>query len=133
MVSFLIPCESALGETRVSATPETVKKFLDLGCKVFFEKGAGEVAGFLDNSYVEAGAELVEIENDEVKKIVDIVLCVQHPNENFLSHLKPGSFLVGLLNPYGNKFLADTLKSKNISAIALVFLPRISRAQSSDA
>ena len=69
MVSFLIPFESALGETRVSATPETVKKFLDLGCKVFFEKGAGEAAGFLDNSYSDAGAELVEKENNEVKKI----------------------------------------------------------------
>ncbi len=133
MVSFLIPFESALGETRVSATPETVKKFLDLGCKVFFEKGAGKASGFLDDTYMDAGAELVEIENDEVKKIVDIVLCVQPPNEKFLSHLKPGSFLVGLLNPYGNKLLAETLKSKNISAIALELLPRISRAQSSDA
>ena len=133
MVSFLIPFESALGETRVSATPETVKKFLDLGCKVFFEKGAGKAAGFLDDTYMDAGAELVEIENDEVKKIVDIVLCVQPPNEKFLSHLKPGSFLVGRLNPYGNKLLAETLKSKNISAIALELLPRISRAQSSDA
>ena len=133
MVSFLIPFESALGETRVSATPETVKKFLDLGCKVFFEKGAGKAAGFLDNSYLDAGAELVEIENDEVKKIVDIVLCVQPPNEKFLSNLKPGTFLVGLLNPYGNKLLAEKLKSKNISAIALELLPRISRAQSSDA
>ena len=133
MVSFLIPFESALGETRVSATPETVKKFLDLGCKVFFEKGAGKAAGFLDDTYMDAGAELVEIENDEVKKIVDIVLCVQPPNEKFLSYLKPGSFLVGLLNPYGNKLLAETLKSKNISAIALELLPRISRAQSSDA
>ena len=66
MVSFLIPFESALGETRVSATPETVKKFLDLGCKVFFEKGAGKAAGFLDDTYMDAGAELVEIENDEV-------------------------------------------------------------------
>jgi len=133
LVSFLIPFESALGETRVSATPETVKKFLDLGCKVFFEKGAGKAAGFLDDTYMDVGAELVEIENDEVKKIVDIVLCVQSPSEKFLSHLKPGSFLVGLLNPYGNKLLAETLKSKNISAIALELLPRISRAQSSDA
>ena len=64
MVSFLIPFESALGETRVSATPETVKKFLGLGCKVFFEKGAGEAAGFLDSSYEEAGAELVEKEDN---------------------------------------------------------------------
>ena len=99
MVSFLIPFESALGETRVSATPETVKKFLDLGCKVFFEKGAGKAAGFLDVTYMDAGAELVEIENHEVKKIVDIVLCVQPPNEKFLSYLKTGSFLIGLLNP----------------------------------
>ena len=130
MVSFLIPCESALGETRVSATPETVKKFLDLGCKVFFEKGAGEAAGFLDNSYVKAGAELVEKENNEVKKIVDIVLCVQPPEEKFLSYLKSGSFLVGLLDPYGNKLLAETLKSQKLSALSLELLPRISRAQS---
>ena len=68
-----------------------------------------------------------------LKKIVDIVLCVQPPNEKFLSNLKPGTFLVGLLNPYGNKLLAEKLKSKNISAIALELLPRISRAQSSDA
>ena len=45
MVSFLIPFESALGETRVSATPETVKKFLDLGCKVFVEKGTKAAGG----------------------------------------------------------------------------------------
>ncbi len=133
MVSFLIPFESALGETRVSATPETVKKFLDLGCKVFIEKGAGDAAGFLDNSYLDAGAELVEKENNEVKKIVDIVLCVQSPNEEFLSKLKSGCFLIGLLDPYGNKSLAEILKSQKISAISLELLPRISRAQSSDA
>jgi len=133
LVSFLIPCESAKGETRVSATPETVKKFLDLGCKVFFEKGAGQAAGFLDNSYLDAGAELVEKENEDVKKIVDIVLCVQPPSDQFLSSLKSGSFLVGLLNPYGNKLLAEKLKSQKISAICLELLPRISRAQSSDA
>ena len=133
MVSFLIPFESALGETRVSATPETVKKFLDLNCKVFIEKGAGEAAGFFNNSYKEAGAEIVERNNVDVKKIVDVVLCVQPPEDNFLSQLKPGSLLVGLLNPYGNKLLAETLKSKKISAISLELLPRISRAQSSDA
>ncbi|WP_269613472.1 NAD(P) transhydrogenase subunit alpha [Prochlorococcus marinus] len=133
MVSFLIPFESALGETRVSATPETVKKFLGLGCKVFFEKGAGEAAGFLDNSYLDAGAELIEKENNEVKKNVDIVLCVQPPEEKFLSHLKPGCLLVGLLDPYGNQSLAEILKSHEISAISLELLPRISRAQSSDA
>ncbi len=132
-MNFLIPCESALGETRVSATPETVKKFLDLGCKVFFEKGAGDASGFLDKSYLDVGAELVEKENNEVKKIVDIILCVQAPNEKFLSKLKPGSLLVGLLEPYGNKLLAEILKFQKISAISLELLPRISRAQSSDA
>jgi len=133
LVSFLIPFESAIGETRVSATPETVKKFLDLGCKVFFEKGAGAAAGFFDDSYIKAGAELVERENNELKKIVDIVLCVQPPDEKFLLNLKSGSFLIGLLDPYGNKSLAEILKSQKLSAISLELLPRISRAQSSDA
>jgi len=133
LVSFLIPFESAIGETRVSATPETVKKFLDLGCKIFFEKGAGEAAGFLDNAYLNSGAELVEKENNEVKKNVDIVLCVQSPDSKFLSHLKQGCFLIGLLDPYGNTLLSEKLKSHKISAISLELLPRISRAQSSDA
>ena len=133
MVSFLIPCESAVGETRVSATPETVKKFLELGCKVFFEKGAGEAAGFLDSSYEEVGAELVDKENNDLKRIVDVVLCVQSPNKEFLSNLKAGSLLVGLLDPYGNHLLGEILKSQKISAISLELLPRISRAQSSDA
>ncbi len=97
MVSFLIPSESVLGETRVAATPETVKKFLGLGCKVFFEKNAGKSAGFLDISYSEVGAELVEPGDYEIRKDIDIVLCVQAPNEKFLASLKSGTLIVGLL------------------------------------
>ncbi len=133
MVSFLIPSESVLGETRVAATPETVKKFLGLGCKVFLEENAGQAAGFLDSSYLEAGAELVEQGDNEIRKSIDIVLCVQVPNEKFLSSLKSGTLIVGLLDPYGNNTLAELLKSLRLSAISLELLPRISRAQSSDA
>ena len=55
MTKFLIPCEEALGERRVSATPETVKKLKTLGCEIFIEKSAGELSGFNDFSYEKNG------------------------------------------------------------------------------
>ena len=131
LTSFLIAKELSPAETRVSATPETVKKFLTLGCKVCIEEDAGSAAGFLNSSYSEIGAEVVKQGDNDVWNNSDVVLCVQAPK--FISKLKPGALLVGLLDPYGNSSLADSLRSYKLSALSLELLPRISRAQSSDA
>ena len=133
MPILLIPAESAAGETRVAASPETVKKFTALGCRVVLEKGAGQSSGFLDQAYSEAGAELVTCGDNTAWSQADVLLCVQSPSANALSQLRRGALVVGLLSPYANAELAGVLQQAGLSAMALELLPRISRAQSADA
>ena len=132
MTKILIPIETASGERRVSATPAAVKKLKGLGCEVFVESSAGELSGFNDTLYKESGGEIVNESNINIWENVDVVLCVQTPSESNLSKLKKGAILLGLLNPYANKKLQNTIISKKISALSMELLPRISRAQSSD-
>ncbi len=133
MARIFVPLESSPRETRVAVTPETAKKFLSLGMSVLVEKGAGNLAGFSDKAYGEVGAELVDSDNEQSWSDSDVVLCVQEPKKECLEKLKSGTLVVGLLAPYGKESLASSLKSGELSAIALELLPRISRAQSSDA
>ena len=121
------------GETRVAATPETVKKFLSLGCSITLEKGAGFKAGFKDAEYESIGADLVTKGDRNVWGKVDGVLVVQSPKIEALKNMKEGSLLVGLLNPYGNSELLAAIETSRLSVLALELLPRISRAQSADA
>jgi len=133
LTKVIIPYETSLGERRVSATPETVKKLNSLGCDIYIEKSAGELSGFNDFSYNESGGKLFEKGDPNIWKEADIVFCVQCPEAKNLALIKPGSFLVGMLNPYGNSFLYNYLLKSKVSAIALELIPRISRAQSCDA
>ena len=133
MPRILIPIETALGETRVAATPETVKKLISIGFSVSIQKKAGLSAGFSDESYSSAGAELCSSIDVDFLKQIDLVLCVNAPDREFLLMLKVGTLVVGLLAPYGNKVIADCLESASLSSLSLELLPRISRAQPSDA
>ncbi len=124
--------ETAPGEKRVAASPETVKKLIALGCKVFLEKGSGISAGFSDSSYTNLGVELLSVGELAVWSNADVLLCVQSPGEECLKRLKPKALLVGLLAPYRNESLAKSLTAGSLSALAMELLPRISRAQSAD-
>ena len=130
---LLIPVESTPGETRVSATPDTVKKFVALGCSVCVEQGAGSASGYVDAAYAAQGADLVAAGDAATWSSADLVLCVQPPNLERLSLMRRGALLVGLLAPYANEDLAAALVQHGLSAMALELLPRISRAQSADA
>ena len=130
---FLIPLETAAGETRVAATPDTVKRFRKLGCDISVERGAGKTAGFADESYTDAGANLVDPGAQQTWSSTDVVLAVQAPAMTSVTAMRHGALLVGLLDPYDNTVLASTLQSAGLSAIALELLPRTSRAQSADA
>ena len=122
--------ESEPGERRVAATPETVKKFVALGASVAVETGAGEAATVSDADYVTAGASVGP--RSEVLKEADIILVVQGPGAAGLNGVKPGVLLVGALNPFGKRDQVDAYAAAGVEALAMEFLPRITRAQSMD-
>lgn len=124
-------------ESRVAATPETVKKMVELGCDVCVQSGAGEAASISDEEFVQAGARLSTIPL-EIIADADIVLKLQ-PSERVagqdldeLSLMKEGAILIGMLSPYENAELIQSYAKKKITAFSMEFVPRISRAQSMD-
>src|SRR3569623_658917 len=122
--------ERAAGESRVAATPETVKKFGALGATLAVEAGAGEGASISDAAYAEAGAEVGPL--GAVLKGADIVLGVQGPDPALLAGAKPGAWLAAILDPFAQRGRVDAYASAGIEALAMEFMPRITRAQSRD-
>ena len=122
--------ELADGEKRVSASPETVKKFIALGASLAVEKGAGVSASVADKDYQDMGATIGI--RQAVLKDADIVLAVQGPEPESLKGIKKGAWLVALLNPFGERKRVDAYAKLGIDALAMEFMPRITRAQSMD-
>ncbi len=120
--------ERANGETRVSVTPETVKKFIALGAAVAVESGAGEAASIADADYAAAGAEVVK----DAAKGADIVLGVQGPDAKALKGANAGAWIVAGLDPFGQRGRVDNYAKGGFEALAMEFMPRITRAQSMD-
>ncbi|RXZ48443.1 Re/Si-specific NAD(P)(+) transhydrogenase subunit alpha [Agromyces binzhouensis] len=116
-------------ETRVAATPATVKQLIGLGYEVVVEAGAGEASSFPDDAYVAAGAGLVTRESAFAS---DIVLKVNPPARDEIAALSPGTTLIGLLSPALRPDLVEALAARGVTALALDAVPRISRAQSMD-
>ena len=122
--------EQAEGERRVSASPETVKKFIGLGATLAVEQGAGESASVADADYAAAGATIGS--RADVLKDADIVLGVQGPSVESLNGVKAGALLVAGLNPFGERARVDAYAAAGLEALAMEFMPRITRAQSMD-
>lgn len=122
-----IPAETRPGETRVAATPETVKK-LAARHQVVVQSGAGLHAAALDDAYAAAGATIAGA--DEAFD-ADIVLKVRAPDDAERARMKPGTVLVGMLNPFDAGNLAAMAQAR-LTAFALEAAPRITRAQSMD-
>ena len=120
--------ERATGETRVSATPETVKKFIALGASVAVEPGAGELASIPDADYAAAGAEVTKA----ALTGADIVLGVQGPEPKALSGAHNGAWIVATLDPFKERARVDAYAEQGFEALAMEFMPRITRAQSMD-
>ncbi len=123
-----IPCETAAGETRVAATPETVKKLKTQGHTLRVQSGAGVAASVTDAAYVAAGAEIVDA---NAAFGSDLVLKVRSPSDAEAALLKPGTTLVGMLNPFDATGL-QKLAGAGLTAYALEAAPRTTRAQSMD-
>ncbi len=123
-------------EKRVAATPDTVKKYKALGYDVAVETGAGVEASFLDEAFIAAGATIAPTALDAVQG-AQIVLKVQRPmslNEEAdeISLIPSGALLIGILNPYGARDDLASYASKNITAMSMELMPRITRAQVMD-
>ena len=122
--------ERASGETRVSITPETVKKFIALGAAVTVEQGAGEGASISDAAYAEAGATLVNAAKAAAG--ADIVLGVQAPDVKVLKGANAGAWVAATFDPFGNKDRIEAYAKGGFEALSMEFMPRITRAQSMD-
>ena len=132
MVKVFVPKESRAGETRVAATPESVKKMVAAGLDVSVQAGAGAGAHIADELYDKAGARLA---SDRAASFAeaDLVLTVVAPEADDVAQLKEGAVLVGLLAPLQNLDLVRQLADSKIESLAMELVPRISRAQSMDA
>ncbi len=122
--------ESAAGETRCAAIPETVKKFSALGATVAVEQGAGEMASISDADFEAAGAQIGS--RAEVLKGAGVILCVSGPDAASLKGADKGALLVGALDPAGRREAIDGYAAAGLEALAMEWMPRISRAQSMD-
>jgi NAD(P) transhydrogenase subunit alpha len=120
--------ETDADESRVAATPETVKKMVALGATVAVQAGAGVKSGILDTDYTTAGAAVAA---DPVND-ADIVLQVRRPEGPELSRLKKGAIVIGMMDPYGQESAVTAMAEAGIVAFALELLPRITRAQVMD-
>lgn len=123
-----VPAETVAGETRVAATPETIKKIMAQGHTVQVQAGAGVAASITDAAYEAAGAQITDAAG---ALGAELVLKVRAPSAAELSHMKSGSALVGMLNPFDADGL-QRIAAAGLTSFALEAAPRTTRAQSMD-
>ncbi len=123
--------ETEGAETRVAATPETVKKYKGLGADVSVQAGAGAKAGFPDAEFEAAGAVIAPSREDALRDS-DIVLKVRRPADGELAGVKPGALVVAIMDPYGQDAALKSLAEAGVAAFAMELMPRITRAQVMD-
>ncbi|SCK35901.1 Re/Si-specific NAD(P)(+) transhydrogenase subunit alpha [Streptomyces sp. WMMB 322] len=121
-----VPAESKAGETRVAATPDSVRKIAKLGYETVVEAGAGAASGFSDEQYTEAGATIGDAWQ------ADVVLKINEPSRQEIGRLRDDATLIGMLAPGLNPELLDDLAQRSLTALSMDAVPRISRAQSMD-
>ena len=132
MAKVFIPKERRAGETRVAATPETVKRLLKRDVEVTVEAGAGTSANFADVDYGTAGAAMAT-DREDAFRTADLVLCVNPPDASERALLQDGAVVAGFLAPFDDPSFAREFAERKITSLAMELVPRISRAQSMDA
>ena len=134
-MKIAIPRERRANEARVAASPETVKKLVDLGCEVVVEKGAGKGAAFTDEAYKQDGAAIAKDAKAALAGAA-VVLKVQRPlvggEDDEVALFAPGTILIGLADPLRAVADVEALAKAKITVFAMDLVPRITRAQSMD-
>ena len=126
---IFIPVETDPVETRVAATPETVKKLIGYGFKIIVESGAGTQSRITDQAYIEAGATIGKTADI---KTADIILKLRRPSQTELKNYKTGAVLIAMLDPYGHEDSVAAIAKAGLTAFTMEFMPRITRAQVMD-
>ena len=128
-MKIAVPKETWEGERRVGLVPESVSPLLKIGLSVTVETGAGASAGFSDDDFAQAGA---EITSGDVLAAGDVVFKVRAPSPAEVERLRPGTVLLALMDPAVNESLIAGLAGRKVSVLSLERIPRITRAQSMD-
>ena len=126
-----VPSETDKIETRVAATPETVKKYISLGAEVVVQAGAGVSSGIPDAEYTAAGATIGKTAKDVVKD-ADIVLKVRRPGADELKLYKAGALVIAIMDPYGQEAAVQAMADARVASFSMEPMPRITRAQVMD-
>lgn len=125
------PRESEAGETRVALTPESARKFIEVGFTILVEEGAGADAGFADLSYEEAGCRLIGERSQGISS-ADIVIGVHPLPDAEITFLRRGAITVGFLDPFRNRERIAALAAAGIGSVSLELIPRTTLAQKMD-
>lgn len=129
MPKIYVPKETAPHESRVAAVPDTVRRYVKEGLTVEVEPGAGDAAGFADESYREVGA----VVGGEGWSGADLVLKVAPPTSAEIARIAPGALVLSFIHATRNVDLVRELRDRKLSVIAMELIPRITRAQTMDA
>jgi NAD(P) transhydrogenase subunit alpha len=129
-IAIAVPRESAEGERRVALIPDIAGRLIKAGHTIRIERGAGITAGFPDNLYTDAGAQVVE--HGALYSGADLVVRVGRPNDAELDEIPQGTALVGLLAPLGDPGYVEKLAAHKLRALSMDAIPRITRAQAMD-
>ncbi|HET7714859.1 MAG TPA: Re/Si-specific NAD(P)(+) transhydrogenase subunit alpha [Bauldia sp.] len=130
-MKIAVPTETDSAESRVAATPETVKKLTGLGAEVSVQAGAGTGSRITDAEYEAAGA-TVAPDVATTLRDADIVLKVRRPAADELKFMKRGAIVVASMDPYGHDDAVKAMADAGVAAFAMEFMPRITRAQAMD-
>jgi NAD(P) transhydrogenase subunit alpha len=129
-MKIAVSAETHPGESRVAATPDTIKAFVKKGFEVAVEAGAGTGAFISDDAFAGAGAKIGN--GDAALKDADILLSVRRPEAKITKSLKKGAVVTAILDPYADRPGLEALAKQGLTLFAMELMPRITRAQSMD-
>ncbi len=129
--TIAVTTERRADETRVAATPDAVKKLVALGAEVVVERGAGDGASIPDNAYLDAGAKIVP-DAQSALAAADLVFKVRAPEASEIKAMKSGAMLCAMLDAFREGDTVQALAAQGVTAFAMEFVPRITRAQAMD-
>ncbi len=130
-MKIAVLAETASDETRVAATPTSVKAFVGKGLEVVIQAGAGDGSFFSDDDYKAAGGKIAKTATAAVKG-ADVVLSVRRPSPEAVKAMKKGAVVAAQLEPFGDRKEIDALAKAGLTGFSMELIPRITRAQSMD-